>query len=222
MHVLKSAGAVSLAEIARHFAAGACCTLRRIRPPPNQGNETSPNATMASLNASSGAVIATFCYCWLWFCVQDTVKCGVYALLDRYAADHMKTIEAHAAAHSAAALDDAAHPLQGQSLILSRAKRNGVAPDTAQVQVTQAGTVVTSKPRARPLRNFFSRIFLPLDHVAEQHRERVHSTALPNNVDLTRLVTHTNARVKASTARSGAPAAPDYDSVTPAAIASSV
>ena len=172
------------------------------------GAETYPNTGMASLYTSNGAVVATFIYCWLWFCVQDVVKVGTYYLIDRYFVPlHDKLVAAHAAKHAPSALKDAAHPTEGAAVIVQRAHRHGAVGETAQLTVTNQGTVVVHEKKVAP-KSTLAGIFNPTSSAAEEHIDRVHETVLPNNVDLTALVLGVQGTVRKSHGRlSGAAAA---------------
>jgi len=135
-----------------------------------------------------GAVVATFIYCILWFIVQDCVKVGTYALIDKYfTSAHTAIIAGHAEAHSADALPDAEHPLSGVDTITARAQRAG-AIATQRVGETAQGTVHLYEPHAAPApRSTIATLFSPRpDPAAGAHA--VHAAALPNNVDLTAVV----------------------------------
>jgi len=173
--------------------------------PTGNGGSDNPNTGMASLSTSSGAIVATYIYCWLWFCVQDVVKVGTYYLIDTYFEPlHKRLILEHAKKHAPNALKDAAHATEGSAEIVQRAKKIGNVGETAQLTVTAQGTVVVhEKPKVA--KSTLAGIFNPTDSHADAHQANAHSVVLPNGVDLTSMVLGVQGTVRAGAGgRSGA------------------
>ena len=178
------------------FAGGANAT--------GNGGSNNPNSGMASLSTSNGAIVATFLYCWLWFCVQDTVKVGTYYFIDKYFEPfHKRLILNHAKAHAPAALKEASHPTEGAAEIVQRAKKIGNVGETAQLTVTAQGTVVVHE-KPKPAKSTLAGIFNPTDSHADAHQAHAHSAILPNNVDLTSMVLGVQGTLRSTNGKSGA------------------